>query len=47
MDLIINPSIIKKCKNYIVILTIKIFVGENNLLNINKTEINIHGEVIK
>ena len=34
-------------KNYIIIQPAKIFIGENNYLNPNITEINIHGEVIK
>ena len=34
-------------ENYIIIRPAKVFIGENNYLNSNITEINIHGEVIK
>ena len=40
-------DLMKYGENYIIIRPAKVFIGENNYLNSNITEINIHGEVIK
>lgn len=40
-------KLMKYSDNYIVIRPAKVFISENNYLNTNKTEINIHGKVIK